>query len=279
MIQSFHLPLQPVKNFMHRFTTSLLACYNADMTVDSEQDLEKLKRAGHVVALALKEMAAQVRPGITTQELDDIGARVMKENGARSAPILVYNFPGATCISINSEAAHGIPGKRAVQPGDLVNLDVSLELDGYFADAAVTVEVNPVSTIGHNLVQCAHQALQKSIAAVHAGVKINVIGKTIEDQATRCGFHTLRDLGGHGVGRTIHEEPHSVACYYNRLDKRELQMGQVFTIEPFITTGAHHVYTDNKNHWTLHTADGGLSAQFEHTMVVTKGKPVIITLI
>ncbi len=170
------------------------------MTIDSEQDLIALKQAGRVVALALKEMSAHVKPGVTTRELDEIGASVLGAHGAQSAPVLVYQFPGATCISINNEAAHGIPGDRVVRPGDLVNLDVSAELDGYFADAALTVEVPPVDTVPHNLVHCAQQALMKAIASVRAGELINEIGKSIEEQAAQCGFKTLLDLGGHGVG-------------------------------------------------------------------------------
>jgi methionyl aminopeptidase len=247
------------------------------MTVDSEEDLEGLKRAGYVVGLALKEMAAQVKPGVTTLQLDEIGASVMKAHGANSAPRLVYRFPGATCISINNEAAHGIPSQRQVQAGDLVNLDVSAELNGYFADAALTIAVPPVEAIQHNLVRCARVALQKAIAAARAGRPIHAIGKAIEDQAASCGFETLMDLGGHGVGRTIHEDPHNVACYYNPKDKRMLSEGMVLTIEPFLTTGARSVYTDKANGWTLKTRDGSLSAQFEHTLVITKGQPVIIT--
>lgn len=247
------------------------------MTVDSDSDLEGLKRAGHIVGLALKEMAAQVKPGITTRDLDEIGNKVLVSHGARSAPQLVYQFPGATCISINNEAAHGIPGDRVIQAGDLVNLDVSAELNGYFADAALTVPVLPVDSIRHNLVHCARLALQKALTAARAGQPINAIGKAIENQAASCGFSTLMDLGGHGVGRTIHEDPHNVACYYNSKDKRVLTEGMVLTIEPFLTTGARNVFTDKSNGWTLKTMDGSLSAQFEHTLVVTKGQPVIIT--
>src|SRR5512142_709812 len=146
------------------------------MTIDSADDLARLQRIGRVVALTLKEMREAVHVGVTTAELDAVGANVFERYGARSAPQLVYNFPGATCISINNEAAHGIPGKRAVKAGDLVNLDVSAELDGYFADAAVTVEVPPVDTRRHNLVHCAQRALQLAIAASRAGLPINAIG-------------------------------------------------------------------------------------------------------
>ena len=249
------------------------------MTIDSEQDLQGLKRAGHVVALALKAMAAAVRPGITTAELDAIGGQVLAEHGAHSAPRLVYNFPGETCISINNEAAHGIPGERALAAGDLVNLDVSAELDGYFADAALMAPVPPISPTQHNLLRCTELALRKAINVARAGAPVNAIGKAIEEQANRCGFTTLLDLGGHGVGRTIHEEPHDVACFYNRSDQRVLQEGTVLTIEPFLTTGGRNVVTDKENGWTLRTVDGSLSAQFEHTLVITKGKPVIVTML
>lgn len=248
------------------------------MTIDSPEDIARLKRIGHVVALALKAMQEAVRPGITTQELDDIGLAILNEHGARSAPRLAYNFPGATCISINNEAAHGIPGSRQVQPGDLVNLDVSAELDGYFGDAAVTVPVPPVEARNHNLVLTAQRALQQAITAAQAGQPMNGIGKVIESEARKNGFATIRDLGGHGVGRGIHEDPHNVANYYNPLDRRILKEGTVLTIEPFITTGANHVFTDSDG-WTLKTTDGSLSAQFEHTLVITRGKPVITTLL
>lgn len=171
------------------------------MTIDSPEDVARLKRIGRVVALALKAMQEAVRPGITTQELDDIGLAVLEEHGARSAPRLAYNFPGATCISINNEAAHGIPGSRQVQPGDLVNLDVSAELDGYYGDAALTVPVPPVDARKHNLVLTAQRALQQAIAAAQAGKLINGIGRVIEAEARSSGFTTIRDLGGHGVGR------------------------------------------------------------------------------
>lgn len=248
------------------------------MTIDSPQDLANLRRIGRVVGLALKEMKKQLKPGVTTAELDAVAAATLERYGARSAPILVYQFPGTTCISINNEAAHGIPGDRAIQAGDLVNLDVSAELDGYFADAAVTVAVMPVDSIRHNLVLCAQRALNIAMATARAGQPINTIGRAIEEQARASGFSTLHDLGGHGVGRSIHEDPHNIACYYNPGDQRLLKEGMVLTIEPFVTTGAKSVYTDSNN-WTLKTMDGSLSAQFEHTLAITKGKPIVITAI
>lgn len=246
------------------------------MTINSPDDLAGLKRIGRIVALALKEMRENVRPGITTAALNSIGEAVLDRHGARSAPQLVYNFPGATCISINNEAAHGIPGDRVINPGDLVNLDVSAELDGYFADAGLMVEVPPVDTQRHNLVHCSQRALQQAINAARAGQPFNAIGRAIEKEAQGCGFHTLHDLGGHGVGRGIHEEPHNIANYFVPNDRRILMEGVVLTIEPFVTTGAQHVFTAPDG-WTLKTSDGSLSAQFEHTLVITRGKPVVIT--
>jgi methionyl aminopeptidase len=246
------------------------------MTVDSPSDLEGLKRIGRIVALALRDMRAAVKPGVTTSELDAIGASVLERSGARSAPQLVYHFPGATCISINDEAAHGIPGPRRLRPGDLVNLDVSAELDGYFADAGLMASVSPVDATRHNLVLAAGRALKNAIAAAVAGSPINDIGRAIEKEARRSGFYTLHDLGGHGVGRGIHEEPHSNACYDNPADHRILKEGTVLTIEPFLTTGAERVYTAPDG-WTLKTRDSSLSAQFEHTLVITRGRPLVIT--
>jgi methionyl aminopeptidase len=246
------------------------------MTIDSPEDLKHLRTVGRIVALILKHMQEAVRPGVTTAELDGIAASLLHRHGARSAPQLAYRFPGATCISINHEAAHGIPGSRTIQPGDLVNLDVSAELDGYFADAAVTVPVPPVAPRAHNLVLCAQRALRLAAAAATAGRPINAIGQVIEQEARAAGFETLRDLGGHGVGRGIHEEPHNIANYFNQADQRVLSEGMVLTIEPFITTGANHVLTQPDG-WTLKTSDGRLSAQFEHTYVITRGKPVVIT--
>lgn len=248
------------------------------MTIDSEADLAGLKRIGQIVAHTLAEMKKHVRPGITTAELDEIGREYLAKHGARSAPILAYNFPGATCISINEEAAHGIPGPRAVRPGDLVNIDVSAELDGYYADTAATVPVPPTTTLQQKLCDCTQQALSKAIASARAGLPMNVIGKTVQTHAGRCGFEVLRDLTGHGVGRGIHEEPHEVYNYFNRWDTRRLEEGLVITIEPFLTTGARRTVTQ-RDGWTLCTSDGSLVAQYEHTIVVRRGKPVIITAI
>ena len=246
------------------------------MTIDSEYDLVALKRIGKIVALTLQEMTRKLRPGMTTAELDKIGADFLYQYGARSAPMLVYNFPGTTCISINEEAAHGIPGERTIQPGDLVNIDVSAELDGYFADNATTVAVPPTSKQQRKLLACTQNALQKAIQSARAGQRMNVIGRKIESEARRCGYQLLRELNGHGVGRNIHEEPLTVANYFNPYDRSTLEDGLVITIEPFFSSGASWVKTGTDG-WTLSTVDGSLCAQFEHTLVIRRGRPIVIT--
>lgn len=246
------------------------------MTVDTDEDLQKLKAIGRIVALTLQAMQNAIRPGLTTLELDEIGAEVMRQHGANSAPSLVYQFPGATCISINQEAAHGIPGPRAIEPGDLVNIDVSAEKDGYFADAALTVPVPPTSALQRRLLQASLSALHKGIRAARAGRAINVIGQAVEQEAKRAGFTIIRDLTGHGVGHSIHEDPRQILNYYHPLDNRPLVEGQVITIEPFLSNGANHVVTAPDG-WTLKTSGGQLSVQFEHTLVVTRGQALVLT--
>lgn len=245
------------------------------MSIESEKDLTALKRIGRIVALVLSEMRQRLQPGMTTAELDAIGQAVLDRHGARSAPQLVYSFPAATCISLNDEAAHGVPGDRIIRAGDLVNLDVSAELDGYFADAALTIVVPPISTLKHNLCHWAQRAQRQAIAAAQAGRPINVIGQAAERSARQGGFKIISELTGHGVGRHIHEEP-SIPSFNAPWARQHLTEGLVITVEPFLSTGAKHVVTD-ANGWTLKTPDGSLSAQYEHTIVVTRGRPIIVT--
>jgi methionyl aminopeptidase len=246
------------------------------MTVDTDEELKALRRIGEIVALALEEMKAHLRPGITTRELDEIGGQFLHDHGAHSAPILVYNFPGETCISVNDEAAHGIPGERVIQAGELVNIDISAELDGFFADTAASVPVPPVSALQQHLCDCTQTALRQAIRSARAGEPMSVIGRAVERQASQCGFHVIRNLGGHGVGRNIHEEPRFIYNYENPADRRVLKAGQVITIEPFLSTGADLVVASGDG-WTLRTPDGSLSAQYEHTLVITREEPIVIT--
>lgn len=247
------------------------------MTIESGNDLLGLQRIGKIVALTLQEMKKHLRPGLTTAELDEIGGAFLKKHGAHPAPKLVHNFPGITCISLNNEAAHGIPGDRLIRQGDLVNIDVSAELDGYFADTGATIPVLPVSPLKQKLCDCGQRALKRAIASARAGRPINAIGRAAQTTAHRCGFTVIRNLPGHGVGRDLHEEP-TVPGFYLPLANQRLTEGLVITVEPFLSTRAHHVVPDADG-WTLKTSDGSLVAQYEHTIVITKKRPIIITAV
>lgn len=247
------------------------------MTVENETDLKGLKKIGRIVGLTLKEMERRIKPGMTTAELDEIGQKILTRYGARSAPYLTYNFPGATCISINEEAAHGIPSDRVIKKGDLVNIDVSAELDGYFADTAMTIMVPPIRPFTRKLVNCTYRARKQAINAARAGQPINIIGQAIERTAKKCGFKVIHDLPGHGVGRALHEEP-TIPGYFDAKLNQPLKDGQVITIEPFLADGTNHV-REMEDGFTLKTTNGRLSAQCEHTIIVTKGTPLVITAV
>ena len=246
------------------------------MTIKSAEDLDKLKRIGRIVALTLREMRQQLRPGMTTGELDDIGLRMLEKHGAQSAPRLVYNFPGATCISVNSEAAHGIPGDRVVQEGDLVNIDVSAELDGFFADTGASVPVLPVDPQIQRLCAFTRRALRRALEVARHGRFIQGVGKVVENEARKGGFQVIRNLCGHGVGRSLHEYPDSITSFYNAADRRRFTEGLALAIEPFLSTGATEVETASDN-WTQITPDGSITAQYEHTIVITRKKPIVVT--
>ena len=245
------------------------------MSIQDEQELRSLKASGRVVRAVLEAMKAEVRPGISTRELDDIGAHVMAKNGARSAPAMVYQFPGATCISVNDEAVHGIPGDRKLREGDIVKLDVTVEKDGYMADAAITVSVGEVSPLAACIMSCAEQAFAKAMLAARAGFRVFEIGKMVEREVHKSGFAVIRELGGHGIGKTIHESP-SVPNYPDPQARQVMKEGLVITVEPIISAGSGHVFTD-RDGWTVRTSDRALSAHFEHTLVVMSGEPILLT--
>ena len=247
------------------------------MTIETEDDLKQLRMIGHIVAVTLKEMMARTAPGMTTAELDLLGKELLQKQGARSAPKLSYGFPGYTCISINEEAAHGIPGARVIQPGDVVNIDVSAEKNGYFADTGGTLVVPPSNALKNRLIASAQAALNEATKAAVAGKPLNGIGKAIQGVAKRSGFRIIKNLASHGVGRSLHEEPKSIPGYYEPNDKRILHEGLVITIEPFLSTKSRAV-DEGEDGWTLLARKGNLSAQFEHTMVITKDKPVLLTV-
>jgi methionyl aminopeptidase len=245
------------------------------MTIDKQEDLDALLRAGRVVAEARQAMAEAVAPGTTTGELDAVGRDVFRRHGARSAPRLTYRFPGSTCISINDEAAHGIPSlKRQLRNGDLVNLDVSAELDGYFSDTGISVAVGEVSPVASRLLEATELAQRDAMNAAQPGARLRDLGRAVQRRARRHGFRVIKNLNGHGIGRGLHEAP-SVPSIDDG-QRMVLREGLVLAIEPFLSISADHV-VDDTDGWTLRTADGSLVAQFEHSMVVTKDGPLVLT--
>lgn len=245
------------------------------MSIETQADVEALKRVGAVVAEARDAMGRAVAPGVTTSDLDEIGRDVLEKHGARSAPQLAYRFPRATCISVNDEIAHGIPGTRALREGDLVNIDVSAELDGYFADTGASFACGAIDVRSKDLLRATRKALADAMDVARAGARLCEIGRAVEKRARRHGFAVVRNICGHGVGRAIHEPP-SVPNTYDPRDSERLAEGTVITIEPFLTTGSTRVVED-RDGWTLRTPDGSRGAQFEHTLIVTRAEPIVVT--
>jgi methionyl aminopeptidase len=245
------------------------------MSIESEQDLQGIRRAGRVVAETLAAMRTAVRPGMTTAELDAIGASRMARDGARSAPRKVYGFPGITLISVNEEIVHGVPGDRRLCNGDVVKLDVTAELDGYIADAAETVIVPPVSPTAARLSACARDAFHRGLAAAQVGRRVREIGAAVEGHVRACGFHVIRELCGHGVGRTIHEDP-SVPNWDDPTARQRLTDRLVITIEPLVAASRTRPVT-TADGWTIRTHDASLAAHHEHTVIVWRRGTEIVT--
>lgn len=246
------------------------------MTIETQDDVDALKRIGRIVSFTLQQILDAAEPGMTTRELDLLGERLLAEHGARSAPKLTYNFPGSTCISINEEAAHGIPGDRVIRAGDVLNVDVSAELDGYFADTGGTTVVPPTTPQKTRLCHATRTALAEAMKGARAGQPINRIGAAIERTAKAYGFKVIENLGSHGVGRALHEAPEHIAGYFDPSDKRILHEGMVITIEPFLSTKSR-IVKETSDGWTLTGVNGNLSAQYEHTLIITSGAPIVVT--
>jgi methionyl aminopeptidase len=244
------------------------------MSIESHDDLDGLREAGRITTGALDAMAAQLAEGVTTAELDEVASAVLDQNGARSAPAMVYGFPGTVLISVNDEIVHGIPGRRVLRRGDLVSLDVTIEKNGYVADAARSMIVGEGSMQARQLVEAAEAALRLALAVARAGVRVNEIGRAVHREVRRRGFSVVRGLCGHGVGRTIHEPP-EVPNMYDRFQRDVLTDGLVLTIEPMISAGSSYPMQDGDG-WTLRTRDGSLAAHCEHTLVITRGEPMIL---
>lgn len=247
------------------------------MSITLESELTGMQEASRAVATTLRAMREHARPGMTAKELDDFGGEMLSSLNARSAPKLTYGFPGWTCISINNEVAHGVPSEHKVlQEGDLINIDVSAELNGFWSDNGGSFVLGE-DIHGHNkLVNASKRILSKALDQIKGGVRIADIGRLIETEAKRSGYKVIKNLTGHGIGRSLHEEPHEIANYYNRENLTRFRKNSVVAVETFISTASTIAATDADG-WTLVGSRGGYVAQHEHTIIVTNGKPVILT--
>lgn len=249
------------------------------MVITTEEELQKLKDIGRLCGVAVETMAKALEPGITTRELDLIGRKVLEDNGAQSAPEFCYEFPGATCISVNEEVAHGIPGDRRIEAGDLVNIDVSAVKDGFFGDTGSSFAVPPVSKQIEKLCRDGRRALWTGLQQVKTGKPIAGIGNAIGAFAAKNRYTLIGNLASHGVGRSLHEEPKEISTWPDPDETRIMEEGLVFTIEPFLSLGGTWAEDGgNGDPWTLYSDPRAPTVQYEHTIVVTRNGPIILTL-
>lgn len=246
------------------------------MIAKTEEEISGLRKAGRIVAEIREEMMAAATPGMTTKELDELGGKLFADKGAISAPIEEYDFPGYTCISVNHEVAHGIPGKRILKDSDLINIDVSGSCEGYFADTGISFVLGTPDEAKQKLCDTAKSAFDLAMTKVKAGSRLNQIGKAVEREAKDNGLTVIKNLTGHGIGTSLHEEPQHVLNYYDPWEPTIMKEGMVIAVEPFISQKAEHIIEEGDG-WTFITPDKSLVAQIEHTIIVTKGKPIILT--
>jgi methionyl aminopeptidase len=244
--------------------------------VTERSDVDKLRQCGLIVAEMLDQLTSAVAPGMTTLALDEQARRLLEQFGAESAPKKTYNFPGHICLSLNDEAVHGVPNGRVIQSGDLVKVDVTVEFQGWITDAARTVQVGAVSEEASRLARCSETALLKALSLARHGRALWEVGLAVETVVKKSGFCVLRQLCGHGLGRTIHEPP-VVPNFYDRRYSERLKKGMVITIEPILAVSTEETVMAEDG-WTLKTKDGSLSSHFEHSLLITEKEPVILTL-
>lgn len=250
---------------------------NKTMSITNEDQMLGMQKVSEAVAYTLKKMMDYAKPGMTTKVLDEYGARILESFGAKSAPYLTYGFPGWTCISVDNEFCHGIPtDQRILKEGDLINIDVSAELEGYWADNGGSFVIGEDIHGHQKLVEASKDILRKAIDNIKGGVKIADIGLLMETEAKKRGLKVIKNLAGHGVGRSLHEQPDELLNYRNRYDSRRFKKNSVVAIETFISTDSN-IAVELKDGWTMVGNKGGYMAQHEHTIVITDGKPIILT--
>lgn len=247
------------------------------MIITTDEELEKLKEIGKIVATARDEMAKKVAPGVTTKELDKICEKVLRENNALSAPKVTYNFPGWSCISINEVCAHGIPSDYVIKEGDSVNIDVSAQKNGIFADTGITVVAGKMDLKQEDQMRVSKEALKAGIDAAKPGTSTASIGKAIFKVAVENNYTVLRNLTGHGIGYALHDEPHYIYNYNERRGATLLKENMVLAIETFISDGDEWVEDNEDGSWPLYTENKSTIVQYEHTIVVKKDGNIIIT--
>jgi methionyl aminopeptidase len=247
------------------------------MSITSQAELFGMQRISEVVGTTLRSMTEYASPGMSTKELDNFGGELLRSFGAKSAPFITYGFPGYTCISVNKAAAHGVPSDKIIlQEGDLINIDVSAELNGYFSDNGGSFVLGKDLNSHEKLVSASKRILNHAIRNIKGGVPIAEIGLMMETEARKSGFKTLRNLVGHGIGRSLHEAPKEIPCFYDRNNNMRFKKNSVVAVETFISTKARYVY-ETSNGWTLAARDGSYVAQHEHTILITDTEPVILT--
>lgn len=246
------------------------------MTVTTEEELAGLRAIGRIVANTLAAMGRALEPGMTTGDLDALGRTLLDREGGIPAPEACYGFPGATCISINEEIAHGLPGPRVIAPGDLVNIDVSASKNGFFADTGASFAVPPTRPALERLCRDGRRAMQVGIARVAADRPLAGIGRAVGHFAHSHGYTLIRNLCSHGTGRALHEDPVEVATWPVRNDRRILRQGQVLTVEPFLSLGGLWAESGDDG-WTLHSRPGAPVVQYEHTVMATRRGPLVLT--
>lgn len=247
------------------------------MTITHHDELDGLKRIGRIVANTMQSMAAAMEPGMTTRELDGIGHALLEREGAVSAPRATYGFPGTTCISVNEEIAHGIPGERRLAAGDLVNIDVSASLDGFFADTGASFCLGPVQPPLDRLCRDGKRAMQIGIAQVGHDKPLAGIGNAIGAFASKRGYTLIRNLASHGVGKALHEAPKEIPTWPTKGDRRRMHDGLVLTVEPFLSRGGRWATSGADDDWTLYSNPAAPVVQYEHTVVATRRGAIVVT--
>lgn len=245
------------------------------VSVKSEHEIELMKHSGHINYLCHKLLEKNIRPGITTGELESIAKKFMEENGCISSTKGYEGYPGYLCISINDEVVHGIPGKRKLKNGDIVKLDISMIYKGYHSDSAATYPVGHISKEKEYLIEHTKKSLYEGIKQVKEGAKLGDIGNAIEQYAHEHHLSVVKELCGHGIGNELHEDP-DVLNYGKAHTGMTLKAGMTIAIEPMLNYGERYVYMLDDD-WTICTEDGSPSAHFEHTVLVTKDGYEILT--